>query len=134
MLAASAFTLVLVAIPLQFLALGTTCTQGADAPFISGSILSGPVLVAALLLALVALRRPVAGQRPWLWASGIAAILLPAITHDAWLNSLFYRTPCGSNFVFYGSDPGVNALIVVAYLALPVVVASLAALGLVRRR
>jgi hypothetical protein len=136
MLAASALTLVLVAVPLQLLGLGSTCTQGADGTFITGALLSSPLLlVAAVFLAVVALRRPEPSQRMLLWASGIAAVAMPIFGRDVWLNSLIYGTPCGRDFVDYGeSYPVVIGLIVAAYLVLPGVVAALSGFAVARRR
>ena len=136
MLATSATTLVLVAVPLQLLGLSSTCTQGADGTFITGAILSGPLLlVAASLLSVVAWRGGGAGRRWLLWVTCAALGMLVILTRDAWLNTILYGTPCGSDFAFYGgSDPRAVALIVGAYVVAPIVVASLAALGIFLRR
>jgi hypothetical protein len=134
MMAASALALVLIAFPLQLLGLTSTCTQGADGTFGSGAILSGPpLLVAALLTAMVALRLP-HGRRTWLVMIGAAAAVLVSLTRSAWFNSLAYGTPCGADFAFYGSHTVTLVAIAVSYLVLPLAIVALAVLGVTLQR
>lgn len=114
-------------VPHQLMGLTSTCTQGADSSFGSGAITSGPLLVIAIGMALWALH----GRKVDLTASVVVLavpLILMILTHSAWINTLRYGTPCGEDFVFYGSSsPAMISLIVVGYLVLPVFLAVTAA-------
>ena len=114
------------AFPHQLMGLTSTCTQGADGTFGAGAILSAPLLLIAIGVSLRALyQKKVHPIGSWM-TLGLPLILL-ALTHGAWFNTLRYRTPCGEDFGFGGgSSPIMIAVILFGYLALPLLLAAIA--------
>lgn len=93
---------------LQLFGFTGNCTQGADGPFITGAILSGPILLVAIAIAawkVVRLRRQ--GDVPF---ASVTAVLPFAMccymmveTRNAWLGILPYDSPCGEEYEWSAS-------------------------------
>jgi hypothetical protein len=113
-------------LPLQLAGLGGTCTQGADGPFITGTVFSAPFLLVAITSTLGAVRQRRADLRGAI-ATGLVAVATLLLCKDAFLNTLRYGSPCGEYFSFYPSDPTAALIIVGGYLVLPLLLAGVAA-------
>jgi len=110
-----------IAFPLQFFGYATTCTQGADGSFLTGAVFSAPFLLASsVLLIVAAFKKPrLSSPAPILVALPVIGLTL-VVTKSIWLNTIAYGTPCGVLFSGYGSSPALRTMVVVGYLAIPV--------------
>jgi hypothetical protein len=117
---------VLVAIPLQWAGLSSTCTQGADGTFVTGAFLSAPFLVAALVLTI--------GARLKLTATAVASFaivslicVMMGLTASARFGTLEYGSPCGADYAgLFSSSLPARIEIVGAYVVLPLLLAAVA--------
>jgi hypothetical protein len=120
------YVLLLIAGFFQMLGSSSTCTQGADGTFISGAILSMPLL---LVVAVCLLRMPISrslGSRVGYIGLALLTVTLLAATSSIWLNLLRFGTPCGEEHAWMGgSQPSTQALILGGYLLLPLFIAAL---------
>ena len=108
------------AFPLQLLGFTGTCTQGSVDPFMTGAILSAPLLLGAI------------GLMAWGFYTGrtsrlscsiatATSLALLALTREAWLNGILSGTPCGGDYPATAIGP--LAIILFSYLALPLLLA-----------
>jgi hypothetical protein len=131
----AALSLVILAVPLQLLGLTSTCTQGANGTFISGSLLSGPLLIVATIMVAWKTWSPsldTPGRaRLVLSLLVLAPIAMMAGTWWAWWNVLADGHPCGADYVSWDSGIEVDdVLVLIAYAVLPPAIASLAVVQL----
>lgn len=126
----AATVIIVPAIPLQLLGFTGTCTQGADGPFVTGAVLSTPLLLGAICLLLWGLYQR---RAPRLACSVLAVTTLAmlALTREAWFNSLRFGTPCGADYA-YSSNHLPPLIILGGYLILPLLLAACAAWRTVR--
>jgi hypothetical protein len=122
----AALMLVLVAVPLQLLGYTGTCTMGDDKAAVSGALFSGlPLLIAALFSARLWRRREAGSMFQFLTAA--SAIVVIGLTSGIWLNAIRFGTPCGMEYQSYDAAfDTADALILVSYLFLPLLIAFLA--------
>jgi hypothetical protein len=114
-----AVTMATPALPLQLLGLTSTCTQGADGTFVAGAIYSAPFLLVAALSSLWTVRLRT-GASSAATVTVLVPLLMFFLTHNAWVNSLLYGSPCGEDYAgIFGSSPTNLVIILVGYLALP---------------
>lgn len=131
-----AATLVAVAIPLQMLGFTSTCTQGADGTYLTGAVLSAPLLLAAALLAFRLGLASVRMSNSLLPSVAITlglAVVLVALNVPVWLNVLLFGTPFGDFYSFYPANITSRLIVLASYLALPLVVVLATAWVLLRR-
>lgn len=131
-----AAALFLAAIPLQMLGYTGTCTQGASGPFVTGTVLSAPLLAASLLLLISTSRRyrrePAAEGRPLacIGAVGLAALAIWTLIANlgvARATLILGTTPCGTEYGFYAEPYELaHVLVGIAYGIGPAAVAAAA--------
>ena len=123
----------IVALPLQVLGLTSTCTQGADGTFTTGALFSSPFLLIALGLVgwWMRTRESSVAAVPLV---AVVSVLMLALTHQAWVGTLVYGTPCGEYFAMYPSGSVRGSLIVGAYLVLPLLLVAGAGYAALRDR
>jgi hypothetical protein len=122
----------LLALPLQVLGYATTCTMGDSDSAITGSLLSAPLLVLALLLLLWALVKNARRARPVATALVLTATLV--LTSGIWFNTALFNTPCGPDFVDYANSGSDVGLILAFYVGLPVLNIALCLMVFLRMR
>ncbi|MET3599947.1 hypothetical protein [Martelella mangrovi] len=116
----AAAAMIITAMPLQLLGFTGTCTQGADGTFITGSILSAPLLFIAICFILWASFKRTANRSAGIFAAALSLILL-ALTRNAWLGAVFHGSPCGADYLHASGAEGL-LIILGGYLALPILV------------
>lgn len=106
-------------IPIQLFGYATTCTQGDSGSALASSAISGTLLFA---MAVFLLRRGASnglGTIPLVFTA-ILLVGTLASTSSIWLGTIRYGTPCGSDFAFYALEVPDRAVILLSYLALPI--------------
>jgi hypothetical protein len=126
--------LLVVAIPLQFFGYATTCTQASDSSFTTGAFYSAiPLSLAIALVLLAAWRTPHRGEIGVLFI--LVTLGLLAITRGIWIDTIKVGTPCGPEFADYGwENPIGNAIILIGYVGLPVLMIVSASVFIYRAR
>ncbi|TNB47280.1 hypothetical protein FF124_13995 [Martelella lutilitoris] len=114
----SAVFLVMPAVPLQLLGFTGTCTQGADGPFVTGAVLSSPLLASAIGLVLWGGMAKGALSQSGAIVVAVMAMILLFSTRDAWFGALYAGTPCGADYD--ASHWQEQVLVIGGYLVLPV--------------
>lgn len=112
---------VAIAAPLQLMGVTGTCAQGAEEPFLTGAVLSAPFLIGAIVAAWWTFRARLKAR-----AGGIAtaalALGMVVLTRDIWLDTLLHGTPCGASYPDADTSIALVAIILLGYLALPLLV------------
>lgn len=128
--------LMAVAFPLQLLGLTSTCTQGADGTYLAGALLSSPMLFwVAVRVVRMGFAEPTRSSGGAV-ATGLTVVVLTLIllslTYTVWSNVIVFGTPCGEDSSDLPHHLERQLVVLIGYLALPLLVASATSWMLVR--